>query len=440
MSFEQTISIGQLFLWGRMNWLKQTIRRRRKQNQAQQEREIRYTPPPLTQFDGYLRCIRQEDLENDPVSEEALRLSCPKFMGRDVADSAGLNALDETLKKVGLNTDVPTEAPYNYRRYAGRANFPRGRYFSVSMDEWGNDGGTLGQELAAYTDMRSLGPVFVRDTVAFDSDDWLYFHAHMRSSFKTLQEMQQSLRGTILFHYNFSGGASSKEFAYETYHLGPKSIRLKSDEYAVFMPTSTCRHRFQNVLDLRRPEARNWLIAFLDKNELGVGLLNSEGEWQSFNITSKSATVKVEGDFATYPSNHRWDGNYSEMPEGLPRLLSYLLYGTLGGTPITEILGNFLQSLDIDGLIFPSARSDLEVYHLNGEILSWKGWNFVDFRGESNVLLRNSLVIEPESWRHSLAGFKLHEARREDPRYGSFKLDGPTEALQEYLTSLLSPN
>jgi hypothetical protein len=51
-----------------------------------------------------------------------------------------------------------------------------------------------------------------------------------------------------------------------------------------------------------------------------------------------------------------------------------------GGNGPTRIAGQWLRALGADALVFPSARSDSEVTVENGEVVSFAGWNLVDYR------------------------------------------------------------
>jgi hypothetical protein len=62
-------------------------------------------------------------------------------------------------------------------------------------------------------------------------------------------------------------------------------------------------------------------------------------------------------------------------------LLPALLCQSIGGgRGAAQIAGLWLRKLGVNGLIFPSARSDSRVLLRDGEFVEWSGFNFVDYR------------------------------------------------------------
>src|SRR5262245_47385774 len=117
---------------------------------------------PVTRFDGFLRSIRLSEL--DEVARDALDFVCRQFFGRDIVNEEGVSSYAEVSRDLDLSKHFQAggmEAPFAYRRFAGDAAMPRGRYYSVANDASGNDGGTLAAELCAYSDLTKAGPVWI---------------------------------------------------------------------------------------------------------------------------------------------------------------------------------------------------------------------------------------------------------------------------------------
>lgn len=400
---------------------------------------------PVTRFDGFLRSIRLADL--DSLSRDALDFVCRQFFGRDVANEEGVAANAAASRDLGLSKhfqDGGMETPFAYRRFAGDAAVPRGRYYSVANDAFGDDGGTLEAELGAYSDLSKAGPVWIHDTVGMELGLVMYFWQFRRKEFDDPAAFLEAVRGSIIFHFDFSNIPVSFDFA-DSYTIYTQAHRLKHHEFAVFVPTSVKRHSIERCVDLRVPDVREAVITFLDQGIPGVFSVDRTGVYKSLNVRSASSApspTAIGDDPAALvygPSPH-WEGSESTLPSGLSRLLAYLTYGQRGGSPLTDAVARHFRRAKVDALIFPSARCDIRVEIDNGSLHRWNGWNLVDYRDAPPPHSKAALIVEPQSWMNAMAGSKLRMAPDAGPLAGSFSLEGPTEALHSYLEAEASEN
>jgi len=66
-------------------------------------------------------------------------------------------------------------------------------------------------------------------------------------------------------------------------------------------------------------------------------------------------------------------------------LLPTLMHPAVGGNDVTHAIGSWMRSSGVNGLVFPSARSDCSATIEDGELVDWHGWNFVDYRTSREV-------------------------------------------------------
>jgi len=402
---------------------------------------------PISRFQGFLRSIRLADL--DELSRDTLDFVCTQFFGRDIVNEEGVASyaiarqdlrLDESIKDGGMET------PYTYRRFAGDATLPRGRYYSVSNDEHGDDGGTLEAELSAYSDLKKAGPVWIHDTANMEIGLLMYFWQFRRDEFSDPAAFLEAVRGTIIFHFDFKNTPVSFDFA-DSHVIYTEAARLHHHEFAVFVPTSVKRFTIERCIDLRLPEVRDAMISFLDQGVPGVFGSTKSGAYKRLNVensignldASKLGSIGDRTALIYGPSAH-WDKEETLLPPGLARLLGYLTYGQRGGSPVLDAIGRHFRRMNVDALIFPSARCDIRVDMDNGSIRRWYGWNLVDYRHSPAAHSRASVVVEPQSWMNTLAGYNLQVPPMNSPLVGSFSLEGPTQALHRYLEAAASEN
>jgi hypothetical protein len=191
------------------------------------------------------------------------------------------------------------------RRYDGDGTLPGGRYSTI-CDASGNDNGTLVNELREYANPQATdGHLEIEDALE-DSQIYLRFYPFNQEKSELLMMV--------------------KGIQYEI-----RSVSIPG------------------VLDLRRPDAANWLARTISRLEL-------------------------EHNGARLPCFNR------EPLDAFPQLLGPLFDQCRGGGNFSIIVGSFLRRLGLAGLVFPSARSDAQVHFQAGEVTSSRGWSFVDYR------------------------------------------------------------
>jgi hypothetical protein len=402
---------------------------------------------PVTPFNGFLRCIRLEAL--DERARDTIDFVCKHFFGRDIANQYGISANESAKRKLGLREhfkDGGNETPFAYRRFAGDAELSRGRYYTVANGEQGNDGGTLECELGAYSNLSTAGPVWIHDTLNMEPGHWFYFWRFWKSEFSEFADFCTRMLGSIIFHFDYKKTNVSFGFADE--HTEIYTGARLGHEFAVAVPTITTRQRISTCIDLRLPKTRDAMMGLLDSGLPNLFTCDENGESKPLNIIGGAAKEQNnsrpagEGynEALIYSASELWNRQADNIPLGLPRLLGYFTYAQRGGSPITDAIGRYLRFEGIDALIFPSARCDVRVDFRKNELQNWGGWNLVDYRDAPKPHARAAVVIEPESWRNPLFGYEFHMPPDADEYAGSFTLKGPRKALHDYLAEKAALN
>jgi hypothetical protein len=117
---------------------------------------------------------------------------------------------------------------------------------------------------------------------------------------------------------------------------------------------------FERLIDLRTPTTAKWFAH-------NLSLLR----WITGDGSEMPAFPRKE------PLNH--------FIHLLPSLITQI-HG--GGNGATRIAGQWLRAIGADALVFPSARSDSQVTVENGELVSFGGWNLVDYREAEPVRIQ----------------------------------------------------
>lgn len=147
----------------------------------------------------------------------------------------------------------------------------------------------------------------------------------------------------------------------------------------------------ERIFDLRQLRTQRWLTAFLPKGD----------------------------DMLSMPMAKSLD-SFSQM-------LPSLTYWERGGSDLTDALGKYLRRKGANGLVFPSARSDVKCEFLHGNLESFRGWNFVDYRGTRPL---SDVVRDYSSWENrALAeGIKIVSAPDDHPYAYSWRIEGKEAA------------
>ena len=110
------------------------------------------------------------------------------------------------------------------------------------------------------------------------------------------------------------------------------------------IPIQVVEITFDRLIDLRMPATRQWFV------------------------TEFTRLKNIDPPFPVFP----FAGPLDDFKDLLPTLLSQ---GLGGGNGPTQVAGYWLRRLGAEALIFPSARVDVSVSILNGELQDWYGWN-----------------------------------------------------------------
>jgi hypothetical protein len=250
-------------------------------------------------------------------------------------DRSELSTIEKLLKE-GMQVRLR-----RHRRYAGGDGLlPRSCYCSVSKSAAGDDGGTLSRELLAYVDHRLPGRVFVGDSTEE------YLNALMG---RRIEVMPGYCATYVLL---FEPPDASEQIVFRKVYrelLGELGGAPEQSVRAFAFETRVDECTIENVVDLRWPHVQQW---FFDQFKDGDGAF----------LTKKGGTA-------------------CEFYDMLPTLM----HPSLGGANVTHAIGSWMRSSGVNGLVFPSARSNVSVSMRNGELLDWNGWNFLDYRTASNL-------------------------------------------------------
>ncbi|MBK8557259.1 MAG: hypothetical protein IPL65_16495 [Lewinellaceae bacterium] len=227
------------------------------------------------------------------------------------------------------------------RRFAGDKSLPRSRYYSVCNTNTGDDRGTLVRELRAYSDYQVTGPIIIIDTTASTGVPQYFQDLFHEAPAIVFVPKHSRVLGNV--------------FA-ELLGLDP-SLHSRSQYAAV--PLSISEVSIQKVIDLRLPDTADWFAYHLTRlrfSDLGI-----TGNQQ-------------KRDIACFPM-----GPVDDFKTLLPILMNAERGSSFGDA--TQIAGIWLRKIGADAVVFPSARSNVETIHRDGQLADWYGWNLVDYRG-----------------------------------------------------------
>lgn len=245
------------------------------------------------------------------------------------------------------------------RRYDGDRTLPRGRYYTVCENAEGDDSGTLRRELLFYKSAQIAdGHLEVYDPALTNDREMI-----------SRLGMDATARERIVIHFT--------PFAQRSNSAVPSSFVLS-------IPVEIQELCVDNVLDLRRPAALDWLFHTIPSLHI---VLNDAGERQP-----------------CFP--------YRPKPTAFGEILPSLLDQSRGGGNFDKLLGLYLRQIGISGLVFPSARTDAYTYVVNGEPKEFHGWSLVDYRDAPEQEIVAFFELRPE-WPRTLTieGGDDHEPR-----------------------------
>lgn len=234
------------------------------------------------------------------------------------------------------------------RRYDGDRTLPRGRYSTVCERADGDDNGTLVRELRYYKSARvTQGHVEVLDPALADDREMIG-----RLGMDTSDRDRIVVRVTPFAQLSQADSPSSMHFS---------------------IPVQILEAQVDNVLDLRRAAALDWLYETVPS--LGI-VLDAKGDIQP-----------------CFPFRRK----LSAFAEILPSLVDQ----SRGGGNFDKLVGLYLRQLGVSGLVFPSVRSDAYTYVVDGEPVEFHGWTFVDYREAPPCEIAAFFELRPE-WPRTL--------------------------------------
>ena len=298
----------------------------------------------------------------------------------------------EMAEHVRLGANYVSWKSTPQRRYSGGSllgeDLPRGRYYSLAYDNTGNDFGTLVRELLAYSDPRIGGLMSLLD---------LPYNAAANMPALPLG-VSPELCGSILVIFVDSPLGRSPVF---DLLIRDGVVENRSQDRALF--ATPLRYQLSTAsipgtLDLRTVNGQEWLVnEFAAKDSL------------NFNKADRSGA------------------------DSFVKLLPTLLSPTLGGDHFTAAIGIWLRLHGVNALIYPSARSNCHVTNQQGQLMDYRGWCLVDYRGAPTPRFKDVFDYSP-GWPQKLGnGVQVRVASGSKYR-GSWQVLGLEEWYHEALT------
>jgi hypothetical protein len=241
-----------------------------------------------------------------------------------------------------------------HRRFAGGdGRLPRSCYSSmICSNKEGDDGGTLSRELMEYVNPCIPGLIFVGDS----------------SDPNVNQILRNQGIGVLpgycavcVFIFAPEDGKEREVFnavySQTLEHSGGPAapVRLNILEVQVDYV------EIDKVIDLRLPDTQAWFLNHF-KNGDGVHLIKPNGP----AITT-----------------------FCEM-------LPTLMHPELGGCDTTHGIGSWMRTSPVNALIYPSARSDVNIAVRDGALVGFRGWNILDYRGVD--VASGEIVLDDDPW------------------------------------------
>jgi hypothetical protein len=296
-------------------------------------------PCPTSTFRGHVKQLRPSTLSD--FERNFLNAAFGGFLTG--AKPAG--AVHAMLAALTPNAGHEDRLP---RRYDGDRTLPHGRYYTVCENAEGDDSGTLARELRFY----KKGDVAQGHVEVFDPGV-----TSEREMIGRLG-MEASARERIVVRFT--------PFAQPLHVTSPLSIILS-------IPIEIRELQVDNVLDLRRPAALDWVFHTVPNLRI---VCNDKGEMEP-----------------CFP--------FRTAPTAFGEILPSFVDQSRGGGNFDKLVGLYLRQIGVSGLVFPSARSDAFTYAVNGEPKEFHGWSFVDYRDAPQQELVAFYELRPE-WPRTL--------------------------------------
>ncbi|MBN1699578.1 MAG: hypothetical protein JW881_18810 [Spirochaetales bacterium] len=362
---------------------------------------------PFRRFNGFLKQHAHDRLQ--PLEQELFNFIFPEFAGDDSAENAYKDAVNNPLLK-NLSPFIEImQGDRRVRRYAGY-NFPRKRYHTISKDSEGNDDQTLVHELRAYLNPLTSGMVEVID---------LSCGCHLQIDDEAVK-LPPELAIIVLLHDFERLPKHLQELFYKK--LPPYQGHPL---YMYRFPYHVRPMEFDQVLDLRYPDTRDWFFKTFQKTQ--------EVDYGKYEIQKGEANKY----YTTAYSRYHLENEHPPTPEDFWHMLPTLINPDLGGGNIAycgstlNYIGQCMRTHGVNAFIYPSARADVSVVFKDGNLSNYIGWNLIDF-SDSPVFYGNidltTFDPNPWAWVRFDFGVKLYTSKS-DPQYsGSFALEGVIDA------------
>jgi hypothetical protein len=354
---------------------------------------------PFSRFSGNLKSLRLSSF--DETAKKALEFAFPQFFRPPTTQKKSR----DYFRRIKSRLARKSQTPYAYRRFAGDSSLSRNSYYSVSDDSEGNDKRTLLYELMTYNDPSSSGAIIPFDSVDERHRDDVARHFGIPVS-------RYENKAIIVLFIDDDKDTLTPIFRSGALHKDKNNTAVVSLPYEVESKT------VDKVIDLRRPATQDWFA-----QSIFSGLPQTDYWYGSHAFVKGLRVGKSRPNVSDYLDRQHdaargnrgntlvsfapcswWNGEILQGPESFIGLIPYLTFPAIGGSPITEAIGAWLRRIGANGLVYPSARNNIEVIVKDGEVKRSGGWNFVDFRGSPPPEDFRRLIFEPDSW-SSLEGY-----------------------------------
>jgi hypothetical protein len=283
----------------------------------------------LSTITGYLKQLAIAELSAKDVA--FVNACFPEFNRLEEVDLPFREA------HVSLLTDPTNALPAQFgrlRRFAGSPSLGPGRYWSVCLDQYGRDEGTLISELMSYWQASTGYLVDLRDS------------------------------GTRLTH---NDGSTEVVRALEVVadRFGVKGVLRRRvgriDRQYIALKLSIFGGTIDRVVDLRLPVTQRWFF------DTFVELENRRQEHKSRPSFPAIPVIAMK----------------TRRVRNFVDLLPTLVMEAGGGGIFHQAVGAWLREHEVNGLVYPSARRDAMMNSEDdkGSRIVFDGWNFVDYRG-----------------------------------------------------------
>jgi len=380
---------------------------------------------PFETFRGFLKQHAHENLSSR--EQELFDLLFPAFQGTSDSEEAHAKMVaileearqdPEKEKLLSLFRHSLWDPERRPRRFSG-FGLPRSRYFTVCTDADGYDAQTLAHELRAYHDPIDLGMVEVLDLA---SGCTLSIAGH------ELQLEEQPAIAVLIHHPE----RLPDRFQGLEFQRAP-GLRDNSELLIYRFPYRVRSCTIERTLDLRRPVVRDWFYSRFRK--------------PIERALAESASFPGMAPLTIAHSRFHFENGKPPVPTDFWAMLPTLVNPDLGGGNIGDtgstllMIGHWMRQNDVAALIYPSARSDSNSVLENGKLVSWQGWNLVDY-GDAPLPMTDAarvttFVISPWAWQNLPEDVKLHVAESSSRMAGSFAIQGMVDFTSgEYLNQL----